>query len=78
MQAKSTQHVTALRHDLLCRELFSALQANKLSGAPAASAAAAAGQAEEVKPAEEPGKAQPKGGAWWQWLLVSSVFACCA
>ncbi|CAK0784762.1 hypothetical protein CVIRNUC_007966 [Coccomyxa viridis] len=44
-------------------------KANKMSGVPAASATAA-GKTEDSKPDEEPGKPQPKGGAWWQWLLV--------
>lgn len=50
------------------------LQADKMTGAPAASAAAAAAgkKEEEGKEGEgkESDKAQPKGGAWWQWLLV--------
>ena len=52
------------------------LQANQMSGAPAASSAAAAGKKEEeAKEGEgkESGKAQPKGGAWWQWLLVGTL-----
>lgn len=52
------------------------LQADKMSGAPAASAAAAAGNKDE-EAAEGDGKAsskpQPKGGVWWQWLLVGPV-----
>lgn len=52
------------------------LQADKMSGAPAASAAPAAGKKGE-EAAEGDGKdsskPQPKGGAWWQWLLVKTV-----
>ncbi len=46
-----------------------------MTGAPAASTAAAAGKKEEEgKEGEgkEDNKAQPKGGAWWQWLLVGA------
>ena len=50
------------------------VQADKMAGAPAAStaAAAAAKKEEEAKEGDgkDSGKAQPKGGAWWQWLLV--------
>lgn len=56
------------------------LQADKMSGAPAAASAAAAGKKEEdgkVEEGEQPGKAQPKGGAWWQWLLVRGLIHCC-
>lgn len=61
------------------------LQASVMTGAPAASAAAAAGEKEEEGKqgeGEESNKAQPKGGAWWQWLLVgippSFMQQCCA
>ena len=49
-----------------------------MSGAPAASSAAAAGKKEEEAKegeGEESQKAQPKGGAWWQWLLVGTLLS---
>ncbi|BDA48020.1 probable BRO1 domain-containing protein BROX [Coccomyxa sp. Obi] len=47
-------------------------KADKLGGAPAASAAAVAKPGTEEKPAggKDDDKAKAKGGAWWQWLLV--------
>lgn len=50
---------------------FMAVQADRMSGAPAASAAAAKKE-EEAKEGEgkDSEKPQSKGGAWWQWLLV--------
>ncbi|CAL8462981.1 g2515 [Coccomyxa elongata] len=46
-------------------------KADNLGAAPAASAAAAAKPGTEKKPADgKDEKAGPKGGAWWQWLLV--------
>ncbi len=48
-------------------------QADKMSGVPAHSAAAAAGKKDEEAnegDGKESSKPQPKGGAWWQWLLV--------
>ena len=54
-------------------------QANQMSGAPAASSAATADKKEEEAKAEEAkqsGKEQPRGGAWWQWLLVCNLPSC--
>ena len=52
------------------------LQADKMSGAPAAPAAAAAGKKDDEATegdGKESSKPQPKRGAWWQWLLVGTV-----